>query len=70
MSDSFKKIFLYGGIVVLMLLHQDFWFWEDPSLVMGFLPVGLFYHICFSMAAAGFFALVVRFCWPQDLEDE
>ena len=65
-----KSCFLFGGIIVLMILHQDFWLWEDSRLVMGFLPVGLFYHICFSIVAALFFALVVKYCWPDDLEDE
>ena len=65
-----KMIFLYGGIILLMILHQDFWLWESKTIVFGFLPIGLFYHICFSVVAALFFALVIKFCWPQDLEDE
>ncbi len=39
-----KKTAVYLGILVLGLLHQDFWFWDDPTLIFGFLPVGLAYH--------------------------
>lgn len=55
--------------VLLFLLHQDFWFWSDGTLIFGFLPVGLAYHAFFSIAAACLWALAVRFAWPQTLED-
>ena len=43
---------IYGLVVVLALLHQDFWFWDDPTLVFDFMPVGLFYHALYSIAAS------------------
>ena len=39
-------------VLMLLVLHQDNWFWEDGTLVFGFLPIGLFYHACISLAAA------------------
>ena len=41
---------LYSLLVLLFLLHNDFWLWETPQLVLG-MPVGLLYHIGFCLAA-------------------
>jgi hypothetical protein len=51
----------------LFILHQDVWFWDDRSLVFGFLPVGLFYHACYSLAAAALWAFAIRFAWPSEI---
>ncbi len=56
--------------VILGLLHQDLWWWDDPTLVLGFLPTGLAFHITFSLLAASLWALAVRIAWPHHLEDE
>ena len=56
-------------VVVLLFLHHDFWFWTDDRLVFGFLPVGLFYHIVISIAAASIWLLAVTFAWPNDLDE-
>ena len=53
----------------LFLLHQDFWFWDDATLVFGFMPIGLFYHAMFSLAAAGVWVLAVKFAWPTHIEE-
>ena len=53
---------------VLAVLHQDQWNWDDGGLVFGFLPVGLAYHAGYSIIAASFWALVIRFAWPRHLE--
>ncbi|MBI1310700.1 hypothetical protein GC176_05280 [bacterium] len=55
-------------LLVLVALHHDFWFWNDPSLVAGWLPVGLAWHIGLSMAAVLFWALAVKFAWPDNLD--
>jgi dipeptide/tripeptide permease len=45
------------------------WLWRlARPLVFGFLPVGLFYHAVFSVAAAGLMGLLVFFAWPGHLE--
>ncbi len=54
--------------LVLFVLHHDFWAWSDRRLVLGFLPVGLFYHALFSVAAGGLWALANHFAWPDALE--
>ena len=55
---------------ILLALHQDFWLWNDDTLVFGFVPAGLAYHIGYSIACAVFWAVVIRVAWPQWIEDE
>jgi hypothetical protein len=55
--------------ILLAVLHQDLWWWDDATLVFGFLPIGLFYHALFSIAVGGVWALAVKFAWPTHLED-
>lgn len=63
-----KKIVI-GSLVLLGLLHQDFWFWNDiEPLVFGFVPIGLAYHIGVSIAAGILWALAVHYCWPADVD--
>lgn len=50
---------LSGLLVLLFLLHNDFWFWGTPQLVLG-LPVGLLYHIGFCLVAALLMAAFVK----------
>jgi len=65
-----KRWLLVLAVAVLYVLHQDIWFWRTARpLVFGFLPVGLAYQAAFSVAAAGVLWLLVRFAWPQHLED-
>ena len=56
-------------LLVLVVLHQDFWLWDDARLVMGFLPSGLAYHAAYSVATAGLWALIVRHAWPAGLDE-
>ncbi|MFZ9936638.1 MAG: DUF3311 domain-containing protein [Luteolibacter sp.] len=56
------------AFVVLFILHHDFWNWGDRTLVFGFIPVGLAYHVGYSIAAAGLWYLVCRFAWPHSIE--
>jgi hypothetical protein len=66
-----SRILLVVVIVLLYALHQDFWFWRTPyPLVFGFLPIGLFYQGCFSVAAALVMWLLVKYAWPSHLEEE
>lgn len=62
------KILVIIAGIVLFVLHQDFWNWEVDRLVFGFMPVGLAYHALYSIAAALFWALAIRFAWPKDVE--
>lgn len=59
---------LIALILVLLVLHQDNWFWNDGTLVFGFIPIGLFYHACISIAASCLWLYAVKKCWPSNLE--
>ena len=65
-----KRFLLVVAVVALYVLHQDIWFWRSSYLVFGFIPIGLFYHGCFSVAAALLMWLLVTFAWPSHLERE
>ncbi|HEX9941204.1 MAG TPA: DUF3311 domain-containing protein [Thermoanaerobaculia bacterium] len=58
---------LYAALLVLYLLHNDLWLWNDATLVFG-LPVGLVYHVGFSIAASIVLTLLVLKAWPDHLE--
>ncbi|MDT7542232.1 MAG: hypothetical protein QOE33_2136 [Acidobacteriota bacterium] len=66
-----KKTLLVVAVVALYVLHQDFWNWRTAyPLVFGFIPIGLFYQACFSVASALLMWLLVTFAWPGHLERE
>lgn len=64
-----KKGIILIAFLILLVLHQDFWNWDNANLVFGFIPVGLFYHACYSLVAAGFWAIVMKVAWPIELEE-
>ena len=55
--------------IVLAVLHQDVWNWDNANLVFGFMPVGLAYHALYSLVAATFWGVVIKFGWPTKLEE-
>ncbi len=60
---------VYGLIILLAVLHQDFWWWDTAEpLVLGFVPIGLAFHAGISVAAAVLWALAVKHCWPADVD--
>ena len=62
---------VFGLIVLLAVMHQDYWWWDsiDP-LLLGFIPIGLAYHAGVSVVAAVLWAMAIKYCWPDHLEDE
>lgn len=56
-------------VIALAVLHQDVWFWADTTLVFGVIPIGLFYHMLFSLAAGLVWGLAVKFAWPFHIEE-
>ena len=66
-----KKALLFVAVLTLYALHQDFWFWGSAEpLVFGALPVGLFYHAGYTIAAALLMWLLTAQAWPAHLEKE
>ena len=65
------RILVAVAVVALYILHQDIWFWRTAHpLVFGFIPIGLFYHACFCVAASLVMWLLVKYTWPAHLEQE
>jgi hypothetical protein len=54
-----------GLVLLLLILHQDNWFWIDGTLVFGFLPIGLAWHAGISIAAAATWFLATKIAWPS-----
>ena len=54
--------------IALAVLHQDFWWWDSNSVVLGFLPIGLAFHAFYSILAACLWALAIKIAWPTHLE--
>ena len=66
-----KTIALTALVAVFYVLHQDVWNWRETTpLVFGFLPVGLAYHVGYSLCAAGVMAILVKYAWPAGLEPD
>lgn len=63
------RLGLYALTAVFVLLHNDFWQWNDSRFVLG-LPVGFTYHLFYCAGAIGLMALLVRWAWPTDLAGE
>ena len=68
-SESSAGRNLVWLLFVLMFLgHQDFWWWDDSTLILGFLPIGLAYHALFSIGCALLGWLAISKAWPTELE--
>jgi hypothetical protein len=64
-----RSLLLYAALVVLYLLHNDLWLWNDANLVLG-LPAGLAYHIGFAVVTSIVLTLLVIHAWPDHLDRE
>jgi hypothetical protein len=61
------KYVVWGLVVLLIVLHQDNWLWDNDTLVFGFLPITLAFHMGISLAAGITWFLAVKFAWPREL---
>ena len=65
-----KSAVVFFACLALLVLHQDLWFWDDDqTLLLGFLPVGLAYHAVYSVVVAVFWWWAAGFAWPKDWEE-
>lgn len=69
MEKNLPKWLLYSALFVLYLLHNDLWLWNNANLIFG-IPIGLFYHVGFCVAASLLFYAIVKNLWPAHLEVE
>jgi hypothetical protein len=64
---SIKNV-LYAVLVIVYFLHNDLWLWNNPTLIFG-IPIGLFYHIIFCLVASLIMILLIKYAWPNFVED-
>ena len=65
-----KQILVYLLILIMLFLHFDFWNWDKiHPIVLGWMPIGLFYHVVYCFVFVGILALLNRWCWPEPPED-
>jgi hypothetical protein len=58
-------------VTALYVLHQDLWFWNAARpLVFGVLPIGLFYHVAYTVVTSLLLWMLVRTMWPGHLDSE
>ncbi len=55
-------------VLAVAVLHQDVWLWTNHSLVLGFLPIGLVYHLGYCILTSLTMWALVRYFWPAHLE--
>ena len=66
-----RRALLVLAVGVMWLAHQDLWFWRTAHpLVFGVLPIGLFYHACYTLACVLLMAALTKWAWPSHLEGE
>ncbi len=63
-----KAKLIAAFFVLLFVLHQDFWWKGDATLVFGFLPVSLAYHVGWTLLVALGWFWVGKYCWPAGLD--
>ncbi len=68
-SKTTARTWMWGMFAALLVLHHDWWFWTDGTLLLGFLPIGLAYHMLISLAAAGLWLWACFYAWPHELEE-
>jgi hypothetical protein len=63
-----RRVALWLWVALLALLHHDFWWWEDTTLVFGVFPVGLAWHVAYSLVTALTCFALTRHAWPERWE--
>ncbi|MEZ6016284.1 MAG: hypothetical protein R3F49_14290 [Planctomycetota bacterium] len=59
----------WGLVLLVAVLHFDFWWWDSTTIVFGFVPLTLAFQVGITIGAALAWALVMRYAWPRDVEE-
>lgn len=65
-----SKPVIVAIMVILFVLHQDFWLKDNGTLVLGILPASLAYHMAFTVLAALAWLAAVKYAWPSFPEED
>ena len=55
-------------VLLLAILHQDNWLWDNSTLLFGFMPVTLLFHAGISISAGIVWYMATLYAWPPELE--
>ena len=64
-----KIILTWILVLILLILHQDYWQWDRNEIVFGFVPYTMAYNIGISVATGLMWILVCALLWPDGLDD-
>ena len=64
-----NRTLMWIFFAALVVLHHDWWLWNDGRLVFGFLPIGLGYQVLISLAAGALWGWAAIYAWPPELQD-
>jgi len=58
-------------VCLLYVLHQDFWWWTDARpILFGIFPVGLSYHVAYTLVTVVVLWWLVGRFWPANLDTD
>lgn len=57
-------------VAAVVFLHQDTWYWRSKTLILGLLPVGLAYHIVYTLLCSMALWTLILWVWPQHLDED
>ena len=63
------KVWPLGLLLVLLILFENFWMWDNDALVLG-LPINLLYHMGLCILTTLVMVVVVKWAWPHHLDEE
>ncbi|MDE0734960.1 MAG: DUF3311 domain-containing protein [Pirellulaceae bacterium] len=69
MRNNQGKYLVIGLVVLLVILHQDIWFWDSYEPAFGFMPVALLWHAGISVAASITWFIATKVAWPTFEDD-
>ena len=64
MQNNQGKFLVAGLVILLVILHQDVWFWDSHEPAFGFMPVALLWHAGISVAASITWFIATKVAWP------
>lgn len=60
-----EKVF-YFGLLILILLRQDFWGWERiKPILFGWMPYIMWYDLLMTIVVFGFWVWMCGWVWPD-----
>ena len=61
-----NRLLVWLLVPLLIVAQQDYWQWSNTSLLWGFLPYSLAWHMGVSLAAAASWLAITLWAWPSD----